>query len=83
MNESQQYHGRKLAEPLHIQRLESALDMRPFMTYAQAMLSRPLTSSDDSDSDVNAEVICPGDKAINGIVVSRNGNSKIKLELCL
>lgn len=40
-----------IAQPLHIQRLEASLDMGPFMNYAQNMLLRPLTSSEDSDSD--------------------------------
>lgn len=67
-------HGsQKLAQPLHVQRLESSLDIGPFMAYAQNMLLRPLTSSDDSDSDINAEILPPGDKIINGIVSSKIG----------
>lgn len=42
---------RTAAQPLHIQRLEASLDMGPFMNYAQNLLLRPLTSSEDSDSD--------------------------------
>lgn len=41
----------RLAQPLHIQRLTASLDMAPLMAYAQNLLVRPLTSSDDSDSD--------------------------------
>lgn len=43
--------SREMAEPLHIQRLEAALDMRPFMQYAKEVMSRPLTSPEDSEVD--------------------------------
>lgn len=62
----------KTAEPLHIQRLEACLDLGPFMKYAQEILSRPLTS-DDSDSDVNPEILGPGDRVMNGVISSRSG----------
>ncbi len=65
----------KSAEPLHIQRLEACLDLGPFMKYAQEILSRPLTSSDDSDSDVNPEILGPGDRVQNGVVCSQSGNN--------
>lgn len=63
----------KSAEPLHIQRLEACLDLGPFMKYAQEILSRPLTSSDDSDSDVNPDMLGPGDRVMNGVVSSQSG----------
>lgn len=63
----------KSAEPLHIQRLEACLDIGPFMKYAQEILSRPLTSSDDSDSDVNPDMLGPGDRVVNGVVSSQSG----------
>lgn len=44
---SQQQH---IAEPLHIQQLEAALNMRPFMEHARKVLSQPLSSSDDSNA---------------------------------
>lgn len=65
--------SKKYVQPLHIQRLEASLDMGPFMSYAQNMLLRPLTSSDDSDSDINAELLSPGEKIVNGIVASKAG----------
>lgn len=40
---------RKLAKPLHIQQIENALDMRPFMRYARDILSRPLSESDENE----------------------------------
>ncbi|XP_037038168.1 chromatin-remodeling ATPase INO80 isoform X2 [Bradysia coprophila] len=68
----------KSAEPLHIQRLEACLDLGPFMKYAQDILSRPLTSSDDSDSDVNPEILGPGDRVMNGVVSSQSGRRNDK-----
>ncbi|TMW54018.1 hypothetical protein DOY81_000886 [Sarcophaga bullata] len=41
----------QMAEPLHLQRLEAALDMRPFMHYARDILSHPLTSPEDTEVD--------------------------------
>ncbi|XP_058985395.1 chromatin-remodeling ATPase INO80-like, partial [Musca domestica] len=41
----------QMAEPLHKQRLEAALDMRPFMQQAREILSRPLTSPEESEAD--------------------------------
>lgn len=67
------------AEPLHIQRLEACLDLGPFMKYAQEILSRPLTSSDDSDSDVNPEILGPGDRVVNGVVSSQLGKFEITI----
>lgn len=72
MNMSSQ-HGQKLAPPLNLQRLEASLDIRPFLSYAQDILSRPLSSSEDSDDEVNAELMSPGDKILNGIVTSKCG----------
>ncbi|XP_017475619.1 PREDICTED: putative DNA helicase Ino80 [Rhagoletis zephyria] len=40
----------RIAEPLRIQRLEAALNMRPFMEYARHVLSQPLSSGDDSNA---------------------------------
>ena len=45
----------QMAKPLHIQRLEAALDMRPFLSYAKKMLSKSLTSSEDEDDDDSSD----------------------------
>uniref|UniRef100_W8APB8 Chromatin-remodeling ATPase INO80 n=1 Tax=Ceratitis capitata TaxID=7213 RepID=W8APB8_CERCA len=45
---AQMTNQRTIAEPLHIQRLEAALNMKPFMEYARQILSKPLSSGDDS-----------------------------------
>ncbi|XP_067614395.1 chromatin-remodeling ATPase INO80 [Eurosta solidaginis] len=44
-----------VAEPLHIQRLEAALNMRPFMEYARHVLSEPLSSPGDSSEEDDAK----------------------------
>lgn len=73
----------RLVEPLHIQQLEASLDMGPFMLYAQNLLLRPLTSSEDSDSDLNADILAPDDKLMNGVVVSKRGTFKLHWLSCL
>lgn len=67
------HHGQTLAKPLYIQRLEASLNITPFMSVAQEMLSHPLSSSDDSDSDVNTDILAPGEKVLNGIITSKCG----------
>lgn len=63
-----------MAKPLHIQRLEAALNVGPFMQYAQNIISRPLSSSDNSDSDDNEEHLEGVYRISNGIVSSKRGN---------
>lgn len=41
----------QMAEPLHLQRLEAALDMRPFMSYAREVMSKPLTSPEETEGE--------------------------------
>lgn len=61
---------RTAAQPLHIQRLEASLDMGPFINYAQNVMLRPLTSSDDSDSeDGNIDL------GVNGYSTSQSGKT--------
>lgn len=66
-------HGQAMAKPLYIQRLEASLNVEPFMSYAQEILSQPLSSSEDSDSDVNTDILAPDEKIMNGIVTSKCG----------
>ncbi|XP_037892218.1 chromatin-remodeling ATPase INO80 [Glossina fuscipes] len=44
-----------MAEPLHIQRLEQVLDMRPFMVYAREIMGRPLSSDEEEELESVAE----------------------------
>lgn len=66
-------HGQAMAKPIYIQRLEASLNIEPFMSYAQEILAQPLTSSEDSDSDVNTDILAPDEKIMNGIVTSKCG----------
>lgn len=66
-------HGQPIAKPLYIQRLEASLNIEPFMAYAQEVLSQPLSSSEESDSDVNTDILAPDEKIMNGIVTSKCG----------
>lgn len=68
-------HEHTMAKPLYIQRLEASLNIEPFMSYAQDILSHPLSSSEDSDSDVNTDCLAPGEKVLNGIVTSKCGTN--------
>lgn len=66
-------HGQAMAKPLYIQRLEASLNVDPFMAYAQEILSQPLSSSEDSDSDVNTDILTADEKTMNGIITSKCG----------
>lgn len=43
-----------MAKPLRLQRLEASLDMGAFMQHAHDVLSRPLTSTSEDDSDTGS-----------------------------
>jgi hypothetical protein len=61
----------QLAKPLHIQRLEKSLDMKPFMIFAQNVLSQPLT--DDTDSSDSEKFSTTAQKHFHGVATSREG----------
>lgn len=63
-----------MAKPLDLQRLESSLNIEPFMNYAQEILSQPLSSSEDSDSELNADIYGSNAKLMNGDVTTESGN---------
>ena len=44
-----------MAKPLHIQRLEKALDLGPFMKYAESVLSKNDDFQEESDDDETAQ----------------------------
>ncbi|EDV43381.2 uncharacterized protein Dana_GF18461, isoform A [Drosophila ananassae] len=70
---------RAMAEPLHVQRLEAALNMRPFMEMAKQALKKPL-SSEDSGEELEIKKEEPedsDDSSMVGIVKTRKSkNSK-------
>ncbi|KAH8292007.1 hypothetical protein KR054_003340 [Drosophila jambulina] len=72
------------AEPLHIQRLEAALNMRPFMEMTKRALRRPLSSNEDSAEEremkKEPEAEDSDDFSTVGVVKQRrSGKSKQRL----
>ncbi|XP_076441698.1 chromatin-remodeling ATPase INO80-like isoform X2 [Babylonia areolata] len=65
----------QLARPVHVQQLESALRLEPFLSYAEKVLTTPVLSSDDSSDE--ADLLKPGykdaegNKILNGITISK------------
>lgn len=65
--------AQNIAKPLHLQRLEAALNVGSFMQYAQNIISRPLSSSENSDSDDNYDQSEGGYRVVNGVVSTKRG----------
>lgn len=78
MNRNSHQNHFSLAKPLNIQRLEASLDLRPYLTYAQDLLARPLSSSEESDFDDDTETSTPGDRILNGIFTSKCGECTLE-----
>ncbi|KAH9509093.1 putative DNA helicase ino80 [Bulinus truncatus] len=71
-------YGRQLAKPLHIQQLEAALNLEPFMKYVESILSENNESVDESDlseneADFFKSTLKDSDdgKMVNGITISK------------
>ena len=70
-----------IAKPLHIQRVEHALDVEPLLNYLEESVARAQFSdfepSTDGDSDLDAYKKAPidaeGNRLFNGMVVTRAG----------
>ncbi|XP_044313365.1 chromatin-remodeling ATPase INO80 isoform X2 [Drosophila rhopaloa] len=71
---------RLMAEPLHIQRLEAALNMRPFMDMAKRALRKPLSSNEESDEEQvvrrDQEALDSDDSSTVGVVRMRQSNKR-------
>nr|CAD7459848.1 unnamed protein product [Timema tahoe] len=69
--------SREMAKPLHIQQLENALDVRPFLAYVEHIINTPITDESSSDSDfesrLNEDELVKGSRIINGIKISKDG----------
>lgn len=62
------------AKPAHIQRLESAVDIRPFVTQVEKFLnSDGVTDSDDDSDKSTVNETAKGDKAIRGVRTTKKG----------
>lgn len=63
------------AKPVHIQKLESAVDIRPFVTQVEKFLnSDGITDSDDESDKSTTTETAKGDKSIRGVRTTKKGN---------
>lgn len=65
----------EVARPVHIQRLEAALDVRPFVCQVERILNSDEASESDDDSDANSLVneMSKGDRMLHGVVTTKQG----------
>lgn len=69
-------YGAQLAKPLHVQQLESALRLEPFVSFVEKLMTDPVLGSEES-SDNEADLLKPGykdaegNKILNGITISK------------
>lgn len=64
----------EVAKPVHIQRLEAALDVRPFICQVEKILNSDGTSETDDDSDKSMiNEMSKGDRLVHGVVTSKQG----------
>lgn len=65
----------QIAKPVHLQRLEAALDVRPFVNQVERILNSEVgsDSGEESDSKVTGNEISKGDKIIHGVVTTKQG----------
>lgn len=65
----------EVARPIHIQRLEAALDIRPFVNQVERILNSDGGSDSDDDSDGKSMVneMSKGDQDMHGVVTTKQG----------
>nr|CAD7431166.1 unnamed protein product [Timema monikensis] len=77
--------SREMAKPLHIQQLENALDVRPFLAYVEQIVNTPITDESSSDSDfesrLNEDELVKGSRIINGIKISKDERRSDRMRL--
>ncbi|XP_045779214.1 chromatin-remodeling ATPase INO80 isoform X2 [Maniola jurtina] len=73
----------EVARPIHIQRLEAALDVRPFVNQVERILNSDGGSDSDDDSDNRSMAIemSRGDKNMHGVVTSKQERQSDRLRL--
>lgn len=65
----------EVARPIHIQRLEAALDIRPFVNQVEKILNSDGGSDSDDDSLGKSmpNEMSKGDKDMHGVVTTKQG----------
>ncbi|CAH1792106.1 unnamed protein product [Owenia fusiformis] len=67
--------SRDLAAPIHIQRVEKALNLNPLLNYVEGMLNDPISGDEmgDSESDVtkDSDTDLEGNQIIQGVVIPK------------
>nr|XP_032522250.1 chromatin-remodeling ATPase INO80 isoform X1 [Danaus plexippus plexippus] len=73
----------EVARPIHIQRLEAALDIRPFVNQVEGILNSDGDSDSEEDSDGKsmANEMSKGDKDMHGVVTTRQERQSDQLRL--
>ncbi|XP_072933681.1 chromatin-remodeling ATPase INO80 [Epargyreus clarus] len=73
----------EVAKPLHIQRLEAALDVRPFVDQVERILNSDGGSDSDDDSDTKfmGNEMSKGDKIMHGVVTTKQERQSDRLRL--
>ncbi|KAJ0172326.1 hypothetical protein K1T71_012299 [Dendrolimus kikuchii] len=73
----------EVAKPVHIQRLEAALDVRPFVAQVEKILNSdgPTENDDDSDTKSTYNEMSKGDKLVHGVVTTKQERQSDRLRL--
>lgn len=73
----------EVARPIHLQRLEAALDIRPFVNQVENILNSDdgSCSEDDSDSNILEKEMSRGDKLMHGILTTKQGKLSIFISI--
>lgn len=65
-----------IAKPLHLQRLEAALDIRHYMNYMDKIFEKEPSSDGESsseDSQISDDDLSQGNKIVHGVVTTKEG----------
>ncbi|KAL4717058.1 hypothetical protein ACJJTC_016945 [Scirpophaga incertulas] len=73
----------EVAKPVHIQRLEAALDIRPFIRQVEKILNseEEADSEDDSETKSMCNEMSKGDKLVHGVVTTKQERQSDRLRL--
>lgn len=70
-------YGQSLAKPLHIQQVEQALKLEPFLSYVEHIINKPAVNSEYESTDSEYDVLQPmikdeeGSKILNGVTITK------------